>query len=102
MRLTLVSHESPADAQHLAQALYGILMLLPQTDAFHLLKNRLQCVPNYWQQTQQQIKLSTSSRPTDQIDFEVLLQHFQRIQILYRQYKVEQRRQNVQAWEKNK
>lgn len=50
LRLTLVSHENQADAQYLAQALYGILMLLPQTEAFHLLKNRLQCVPNYWGQ----------------------------------------------------
>jgi vacuole morphology and inheritance protein 14 len=35
------------EAQHLAQALFGILMLLPQTDAFILLKNRLQCLPNW-------------------------------------------------------
>lgn len=49
LRLTLVSQKNDnADAQHLAQALFGILMLLPQTEAFNLLKNRLQCVPNYW------------------------------------------------------
>lgn len=50
LRLTLVSHENVADSQYLAQALFGILMLLPQTEAFHLLRNRLQCVPNYWGQ----------------------------------------------------
>lgn len=49
LRLTLVSHKNDCtDAQHLSQALFGILMLLPQTDAFVLLNNRLQCVPNYW------------------------------------------------------
>lgn len=49
LRLTLVSpNNDRTDAKHLSQALFGILMLLPQTDAFILLQNRLQCVPNYW------------------------------------------------------
>lgn len=49
LRLTLVSPQNNrANSKHLAQALFGILMLLPQTNAFALLKNRLQCVPNYW------------------------------------------------------
>lgn len=48
LRLTLVSRINDyEDAQNLANALFGLLMLLPQTDAFHMLKNRLQCVPNY-------------------------------------------------------
>ena len=37
------------DTQHnyyLLKALYGLLMLLPQSDAFNTLKNRLDCVPN--------------------------------------------------------
>lgn len=46
LRLTLVS-QNRIEAQHLSQALFGLLMLLPQTDAFFLLKNRLQCVPNF-------------------------------------------------------
>lgn len=51
LRLALISHSNDnADAQHLSRALYGILMLLPQTEAFHLLNNRLKCVPNYWSQ----------------------------------------------------
>lgn len=49
LRLTLVSKANNcADAQYLAHALFGILMLLPQTEAFDTLRNRLQCVPNYW------------------------------------------------------
>ncbi|CAG2062392.1 unnamed protein product [Timema podura] len=32
--------------QHLVQALYGLLMLLPQTEAFHTLRRRLDCVPS--------------------------------------------------------
>jgi vacuole morphology and inheritance protein 14 len=51
LRLALVSHNNDnADAQHLSRALYGILMLIPQTESFNLLRNRLQCVPNYWGQ----------------------------------------------------
>lgn len=48
LRLTLVSRSNNyEDAQNLAHALFGILMLLPQTEAFNMLKNRLQCVPTY-------------------------------------------------------
>lgn len=45
LRLSLVS-QNTAEAQYLSQALFGILMLLPQTEAFTLLKNRLQCIPH--------------------------------------------------------
>lgn len=46
LRLTLVSKN--ADSQNLQNALYGLLMLIPQTKQFDLLKNRLQCIPiNY-------------------------------------------------------
>lgn len=33
--------------QHLVQALYGLLMLLPQTEAFHMLQRRLNCIPTF-------------------------------------------------------
>lgn len=42
MRLELLSG---AQSRALRGALYGLLMLLPQSDAFHTLRNRLQCVP---------------------------------------------------------
>lgn len=45
LRLSLVS-QNTAEAQYLSHALFGILMLLPQTEAFTLLKNRLQCIPH--------------------------------------------------------
>lgn len=32
--------------QYLIQALYGLLMIMPQSDAFHLLRHRLKCVPH--------------------------------------------------------
>lgn len=43
LRLTLILKTK--DSENLSNALYGILMLLPQTETFHLLKNRLQCIP---------------------------------------------------------
>lgn len=43
LRLTLVSKST--DAQNLQNALYGLLMVIPQTKQFVLLKNRLQCIP---------------------------------------------------------
>lgn len=45
LRLSLVS-QNTAEARYLSQALFGILMLLPQTEAFTLLNNRLQCIPH--------------------------------------------------------
>lgn len=31
----------------LVQALYGLLMLLPQSEGFHVLQRRLNCVPSF-------------------------------------------------------
>lgn len=38
--------EEPVN-QYLIQALYGLLMIMPQSDAFQLLRHRLKCVPNF-------------------------------------------------------
>lgn len=43
LRLELL--EVPCD-QNLIKDLYGLLMLLPQSDAFHILKARLDCIPS--------------------------------------------------------
>lgn len=43
LRLELL--EVPCD-KYLVRALYGLLMLLPQTEAFSVLKNRLSCIPS--------------------------------------------------------
>ncbi|XP_043937234.1 protein VAC14 homolog isoform X2 [Protopterus annectens] len=67
----------------LIKALYGILMLLPQSSAFQLLSHRLQCVPNpeLMKTTMPNAKASTSGRPAAaSIDYDELLQHFERVQ----------------------
>lgn len=37
--------EEPVN-QYLIKALYGLLMIMPQSDAFHLLRHRLKCIPH--------------------------------------------------------
>ncbi|NXL83545.1 VAC14 protein, partial [Alectura lathami] len=66
---------------YLIKALYGLLMLLPQSSAFQLLSHRLQCVPNpELMQTADGSRASASSRrpPASTIDYTELLQHFDR------------------------
>uniref|UniRef100_A0A8C2T6G6 Protein VAC14 homolog n=1 Tax=Coturnix japonica TaxID=93934 RepID=A0A8C2T6G6_COTJA len=57
---------------YLIKALYGLLMLLPQSSAFQLLSHRLQCVPNP--------ELMQSAPASSTIDYTELLQHFDKVQ----------------------
>ncbi|NXE64486.1 VAC14 protein, partial [Calcarius ornatus] len=68
---------------YLIKALYGLLMLLPQSSAFQLLSHRLQCVPNpELMQTTDNTKPSTCFKRTaaSNIDYTELLQHFEKVQ----------------------
>ncbi|NXF90046.1 VAC14 protein, partial [Eubucco bourcierii] len=68
---------------YLIKALYGLLMLLPQSSAFQLLSHRLQCVPNpELMQPADSIKLSSISKraAASNIDYSELLQHFEKVQ----------------------
>lgn len=84
LRLQLLDVENNP---YLIKALYGLLMLLPQSQAFQLLSHRLRCVPNpelmrtvdeskYMDSKQQLSKRA----PHVQIDYNELLQHFDRVQ----------------------
>lgn len=84
LRLQLLDVENNP---YLIKALYGLLMLLPQSQAFQLLSHRLRCVPNpelmrtvdeskYMDSKQQLAKRA----PHVQIDYNELLQHFDRVQ----------------------
>ncbi|EDW81518.1 uncharacterized protein Dwil_GK12108 [Drosophila willistoni] len=95
LRLTLVSKANNCtDAQHLAHALFGILMLLPQTEAFDTLRNRLQCVPNYWN-----TPITTDHRDSLEhqsgIDFDALKEHFIKLQKAHREQRIVQRKRSV-------
>ncbi|XP_066493744.1 protein VAC14 homolog isoform X2 [Tiliqua scincoides] len=69
---------------YLIKALYGLLMLLPQSSAFQLLSHRLQCVPNpELMQTADGSKSSIGFKKTTAataIDYAELLQHFEKVQ----------------------
>uniref|UniRef100_A0A5F9D116 Protein VAC14 homolog n=1 Tax=Oryctolagus cuniculus TaxID=9986 RepID=A0A5F9D116_RABIT len=68
---------------YLIKALYGLLMLLPQSSAFQLLSHRLQCVPNpELLQTQDSLQPAPQSQEADtpSIDYAELLQHFEKVQ----------------------
>ncbi|KAG8523670.1 Protein VAC14 [Galemys pyrenaicus] len=68
---------------YLIKALYGLLMLLPQSSAFQLLSHRLQCVPNpELLQTTDSLEAAPRPQRTDapSIDHAELLQHFEKVQ----------------------
>ncbi|XP_026182024.1 protein VAC14 homolog [Mastacembelus armatus] len=79
LRLQLLDVENNP---YLIKALYGLLMLLPQSQAFQLLSHRLQCVPNpELMRTVNVPKYVDSKRPSHtQMDYSELLQHFDRVQ----------------------
>ncbi|XP_060945975.1 protein VAC14 homolog [Limanda limanda] len=85
LRLQLLDVENNP---YLIKALYGLLMLLPQSQAFRLLSHRLRCVPNpelmrtLDESRDVDSKQQTASRRTShaQVDYNELLQHFDRVQ----------------------
>ncbi|XP_026320504.1 protein VAC14 homolog isoform X2 [Hyposmocoma kahamanoa] len=81
LRLELLSG---AQSAALRGALYGLLMLLPQSDAFHTLRNRLQCAPAL----DQPLALAAAAPAPADIDFEELLREFTRVQRAHRDFRL--------------
>ncbi|XP_023342024.1 protein VAC14 homolog [Eurytemora carolleeae] len=73
LRMELLSGD-----KDLISALYGLLMLLPQSEAFRLIQNRLACVPHI-EINAGKITRGRSTKYIDEIDFNSLLEHFQEI-----------------------
>lgn len=68
---------------YLVKSLYGLLMLLPQSEAFHTLRHRLACVPNIQLMPPQQshpIQKSEDRKPPHFVKFSELLARFQEVQ----------------------
>lgn len=79
LRLQLLDVENHP---YLIRALYGLLMLLPQSSAFQLLSHRLQCVPNPELMrcaNTQPAPVSLNEDPA-RIDYTELLKHFEKVQ----------------------
>ncbi|KAK1163577.1 hypothetical protein AOXY_G17101 [Acipenser oxyrinchus oxyrinchus] len=79
LRLQLLDVENNP---YLIKALYGLLMLLPQSQAFMMLSHRLRCVPN-----PELMRAAPQKKPADSskaapvhIDYRELLQHFDEVQ----------------------
>jgi vacuole morphology and inheritance protein 14 len=69
--------------QYLVRALYGLLMILPQSESFMTLKQRLDCVPNYYNKIADNLNNTDTKKEqtTDcNIDFKELLQYFIKVQ----------------------
>ncbi|XP_076878203.1 protein VAC14 homolog isoform X2 [Brachyhypopomus gauderio] len=79
LRLQLLDVENNP---YLIKALYGLLMLLPQSQAFQLLSHRLRCVPNpELMRTVEESNPASAKRITQpQVDYKDLLQHFEHVQ----------------------
>ncbi|XP_075694360.1 protein VAC14 homolog isoform X2 [Rhinoderma darwinii] len=80
LRLQLLDVESHP---YLIRALYGLLMLLPQSSAFQLLSHRLQCVPNPQLMRSGNAEAAPRSSPIsdcERIDYPELLRHFEKVQ----------------------
>ncbi|XP_066142944.1 protein VAC14 homolog isoform X1 [Euwallacea fornicatus] len=90
LRLELL--EVPCD-KYLVRALYGLLMLLPQTEAFTILKNRLSCIPSL--QLQLDEKSNSRTKPKTTIDFQALLQNFIKVQENHKEYKKVNRTKDI-------
>ncbi|KAM4598046.1 protein VAC14 homolog [Polymixia lowei] len=85
LRLQLLDVENNP---YLIKALYGLLMLLPQSQAFQLLSHRLRCVPNpelmrtvdesKYMESERQVISKRASHA--QMDYVELLGHFDRVQ----------------------
>lgn len=86
LRLQLLDVQNNQD---LIKSLYGLLMLLPQSEAFKLLRYRLDCIPHYQlalMNDRQKTKTASDQRPcVSNINFQELLQHFQQVQAKHRQ-----------------
>ncbi|XP_054714365.1 protein VAC14 homolog [Uloborus diversus] len=77
LRLQLLdSQENP----FLVKSLYGLLMLLPQSEAFHTLRHRLSCVPNVQLMPPKKTKSKEDRKPPNFINFEELIKHFKDVQ----------------------
>lgn len=85
LRLQLLDVENNP---YLIKALYGLLMLLPQSQAFQLLSHRLSCVPNpdLMRTVDESKYMDSKQQPGSrrashaQVDYSELLQHFDHVQ----------------------
>ncbi|OQR76101.1 protein VAC14-like [Tropilaelaps mercedesae] len=103
LRLQLLE---PEKNRELVKALYGLLMLLPQSEAFLLLRTRLMCIPTHHLSSlsQQNVQrhdqailngASSEAKPSSPVDFGELLEIFENIQRMKREKEVRRQRHKL-------
>lgn len=100
LRLELL--EVPCD-QNLVRALYGLLMLLPQTEAFQTLKTRLNCIPSLHLNCAKKFTDDPKTSPLHlkEFNFEELLKTFIQVQDKHREYRKLTRAKEIAALQKD-
>lgn len=90
LRIELLEPEQNGPIIH---TLYGLLMLLPQSEAFHTLRRRLDCVAHLRPfNDNRNVKQWQDKRPyVKSIDFQELTNHFLQIQERHRSYQLSSR-----------
>ncbi|XP_050497595.1 protein VAC14 homolog isoform X1 [Diabrotica virgifera virgifera] len=98
LRLELL--EVPCN-QNLVRALYGLLMLLPQTDAFTTLRTRLSCIPSLQLNCDDNKKTKKKSSLVSTVNFQQLLSHFVDVQERHKEFKKSQRTKEISTLDKD-
>ncbi|GAB1601196.1 protein VAC14 homolog [Argonauta hians] len=88
LRLQMLEAENN---QYLVKSMYGILMLLPQSEAFRILQARLQCIPNFHLTPVNRKKPKEDRILVEKIDFKELLNHFLSVQKKHRESRISHR-----------
>ncbi|XP_056637981.1 protein VAC14 homolog isoform X1 [Diorhabda sublineata] len=97
LRLELL--EVPCN-KSLVRALYGLLMLLPQTDAFTTLRTRLSCIPSLQLHCEDNNVTKKKSSLVSTVNFQQLLDHFIDVQEKHKEYKQSQRSKELLTLDK--
>lgn len=86
LRLELLE---PEKNEYLVRTLYGLLMILPQSDAFLTLHKRLAAIPptNSLRKNSETSTADINFKQDNDIDFTMLLKHFEKVQDMHKEHK---------------
>jgi len=97
LRLQLLE---PKKYPYLYKCMYGLLMLLPQSDAFVMLKTRLNSVSTLGQLYQILQSAEATADVTTTVDFAALLTHFEEVQKKHSSFRDKQQHRNAKSYSK--
>ncbi|KAF7995537.1 hypothetical protein HCN44_006644 [Aphidius gifuensis] len=94
LRLELLE---PEKNEYLVRTLYGLLMILPQSDAFLTLHKRLAAIPptNSLRNNNKNSIIDHNFKQNNDIDFTMLLKHFEKVQDMHKEHKKRLKKLNL-------